>query len=207
MNAVNTMNAYDWDLDLKLPFLNVTNNGNPCYQDGQLGECSINSSSNNQQKKCNIYGLDREISCQGIEEALPSDISGELKGYLTNLRNQLEKNFEKKVNQIGEVDKDLTYLVNEFKHKNDFRQISSKLRENNLKMLNQKENTIGKQKDDLTKTLNQNELDFLNFYQQKYQIEKEGRYLPMMEKIVRGLLFIWILLLVPYYLLSEIRPN
>lgn len=199
-----TLNTYDWDLQLKLPFVNVTNNGNPCYLDGQLGECAI-TDDNDQQKKCNIYGLERPISCQGIEDALPSDISGELKGYLTNLRKQLQEDFEKKVNNIGEIDKDLTYLVKEFKHKNDFRQISSKLRQNNLKMLNQKEDTLEKQKDALTSTLNQNEIDFLNFHQQKYQIEKEGRNLPLIEKVVRGLLFGWVALLVVYYLLSEVK--
>jgi len=199
-------NIYDWDLNLKLPFINITNDGNPCYQenDNNLGTCSKNDV-NDEQIKCNIYGREKEISCQEIENNLPTDISGQLKVYLTKLRSQLEKEFDNKNKEIGEIDKELTNIINEIKNKHDFREISSKLGENNIKLLNQTENDLDKQKDILKKKLNKNEIDFLTFHQKKFEIEKNSKRIPLIHKIVFGLFIVWISLLIFSYLLIEIR--
>jgi hypothetical protein len=199
-------NIYDWDLNLKLPFINIANDGNPCYQenDNNLGLCS-KSDVNDEQIKCNIYGREKEISCQNIEDDLPSDISGQVKVYLTKLRSELQSEYENKSKEFGVIDKELTYIIKELKNKYDFREISSKLGENNIKLMNQSENDIENDKKSLNKKLNKNELDFLTFHQKKFEIEKNSKRIPLIQKIVFGLFIVWISLLIFSYLLIEIQ--
>jgi len=204
MTETLTKNSLGWSTKKPLPEITITDQGFPCFS-GENGNSSEDSCKKGQSGlQCQTY-KNKIRSCDRIDTEIPQNISGEMNNHLAKLNRDKDDYMKKAHERFARTDRELTLMIADHKNKQDFRKVEVKLRNNNLRLVNHKRSESKDLKKGIEKTINQNEIDLLDFHQEKTSVDNGNNQLPTMFLIIKIIMAVWIFSLFAYYILADLQ--